>query len=97
MRNEEKWRTYRKEYSKQYRVTHPEYKNQHYEMNKEKYKEYIKKSAIQKQLKEQGLEPLPRTKRNKYELAKMREERYLRDLEIRASKFREFLKSQSNP
>lgn len=92
---EDKWKKYRTEYCREFRASNPYYHSDYYHQNKEKFDEYNKKRAEQKQRKKLGLEPLPRIKRTKRELAKMREEHLLKSLQIKAEQFKELLKSQN--
>jgi hypothetical protein len=92
---ENKWKKYRTEYCKVFRLDNPDYHCDYYQENKEKFNEYIKKRAEQKQRIKAGLEPLPRIKRTKRELAKMREEHLLKSLKIKAEKFKQLLNIQN--
>lgn len=88
MDGETKWKEYRNEYCKVFRQANPNYHGDYYQENKAKFDEYIKKRAEQKKRVKEGLEPLPRIKRTKRELARMREEHLLKSLKIKAEKFK---------
>lgn len=92
---ENKWKEYRNEYCKVFRLENPDYHCNYYQENKDKFDEYIKKRAEQKKRLKAGLEPLPRIKRTKRELARMREEHLLKNLKKKAIAFKETLKTQN--
>lgn len=95
MNSIDKWTLYRKEYLKTFRIDNPYYWYDYYAEHKDKYEEYINKRKTQKQRIKEGLEPLPRIKRSKYELSKMREERQLKNLKLKAEQFKEILNVQN--
>ncbi len=95
MEKSDKWKIYRKEYLKMFKNENPDYWTNYYEEHKDKYNEYIEKRKIQKQRIKEGLTPTPRIKRTKYELAKMREERMLKNLKSKAEQFKEMLEYQN--
>ena len=95
MENSDKWKLYRKEYLKTFKNKNPDYWTEYYEEHKDKYKEYIEKRKLQTQRIHEGLEPMPRIRRTKYELAKMREERKLKTLKLKAEQFKEILNIQN--
>ena len=91
----DKWKTYRTEYCKEFRNENPNYHYDYYHDNKDKYDEYIKKRIEQKQRIKLGLEPMPRIRRTKFKLEKMREERKLKVLKQKSEQFKETLKLQN--
>ena len=95
MENNDKWKKYRLKYCKEFRQQNPYYNSDYYHNNKDKFDEYNKKKAEQNQRKKAGLEPLPRTKRSKRELRKIKNDRLLKSLKEKAEQFKEFLQNQN--